>query len=119
MTHPRFQIRTVYFVQRGNSSTLRIPNDLYNVEVWEGSRLLSTRSVAAFEREGEAQAEADRRQDEAYPQDLKVVSGGVRCPVHGVQAGAEYKAQDPAPCGCAWVWEDARLIAVPSRRAPS
>jgi excisionase family DNA binding protein len=32
----------------------------------------------------------------------------VRCPRHG-KVVAEYKAQDPAPCGCAWVWEDGLL----------
>lgn len=38
-----------------------------------------------------------------------------RCPVHG-EADGEYEAQDPAPCGCAWVWDEktGRLIAVPS-----
>lgn len=37
-----------------------------------------------------------------------------RCPVHGEQ-NTQYQAQDPAPCGCAWVWEDNKLIAVPKR----
>jgi type IV pilus biogenesis protein CpaD/CtpE len=48
---------------------------------------------------------------------VKVEVGGVRCPVHGVQRDAEYAQQDPAPCGCAWVWDEARarLEAVPSR----
>jgi hypothetical protein len=36
-----------------------------------------------------------------------------RCPVHGAQ-DTEYRAQT-APCGCAWVWENGRLIAAPGR----
>jgi hypothetical protein len=35
------------------------------------------------------------------------------CPAHGPQ-DTEYRAQT-APCGCAWVWENGRLIAVPGR----
>lgn len=46
---------------------------------------------------------------------LDAATGAPRCPWHGPQRGAEYKQQDPAPCGCAWVFEDARLVAVPSR----
>ena len=46
---------------------------------------------------------------------MDAATGHPRCPWHGVQRGAEYAAQDPAPCGCAWVWEDDRLVAVPSR----
>jgi hypothetical protein len=29
--------------------------------------------------------------------------GRCLCPFHGLVEGAEYEAQDPAPCGCAWV----------------
>jgi hypothetical protein len=36
-----------------------------------------------------------------------------RCPAHGPQ-DTEYRAQT-APCGCAWVWENGRLIATPGR----
>lgn len=39
--------------------------------------------------------------------------GKLRCPRHGA-IRAEYKPQDPAPCGCAWIWEDEYLVAVPS-----
>ena len=39
----------------------------------------------------------------------------IRCGGCGRKVKAEYKAQDPAPCGCAWVWEGDRLVAVPSR----
>ena len=39
----------------------------------------------------------------------------VRCGNCGHKVKAEYKAQDPAPCGCAWVWENGRLIAVSHR----
>jgi hypothetical protein len=48
--------------------------------------------------------------------------GTVRCPVHGEIRNStmdDYKAQDPAPCGCAFVWDETQrniLIAVPSRR---
>lgn len=38
-----------------------------------------------------------------------------RCPVHGEQE-TRYEAQDPAPCGCAWVWENGKLIAAPGRK---
>jgi hypothetical protein len=47
--------------------------------------------------------------------EVKAVQGGVRCPRHGMQKGATYGAQDPAPCGCGWVWENGKLIAVPQR----
>lgn len=47
---------------------------------------------------------------------LDAGTGAPTCPVHGPQRGAEYRAQDPAPCGCAWVWENGRLVAAPSRR---
>ncbi len=49
---------------------------------------------------------------------VTIVPGGCRCPQHGEQPGAEYKAQDPAPCGCAWVWDEATalLVAVLSRK---
>ena len=36
----------------------------------------------------------------------------IQCSGCGRKVKAEYKAQDPAPCGCAWVWEGDRLIAV-------
>jgi excisionase family DNA binding protein len=39
-------------------------------------------------------------------------NGLIHCPHHG-NIEATYAAQDPAPCGCAWVWEDELLIAVP------
>jgi hypothetical protein len=41
--------------------------------------------------------------------------GKVRCGNCGRKVEAEYKAQNPAPCGCAWVWENGRLIAISSR----
>lgn len=42
---------------------------------------------------------------------------GCICPCHGFVAGAERKQQDPAPCGCAWVWDESgTLEAVPSRK---
>lgn len=46
---------------------------------------------------------------------VRQVAGGVLCTACRRVVQAEYKAQDPAPCGCAWVWEDNRLVAVPSR----
>lgn len=48
---------------------------------------------------------------------VTIVPGGCRCPHCGVVKEAEYKAQDPAPCGCAWVWDESTglLIATPSR----
>lgn len=46
--------------------------------------------------------------------EVKIISDGCRCPVHGNQKGAEYKEQT-APCGCKWVWEKGKLIAVPKR----
>jgi len=45
---------------------------------------------------------------------VKITQTGIRCPRHGIVPGAEYRAADPAPCGCAWVWEGGRLMAVPS-----
>lgn len=48
---------------------------------------------------------------------MDAATGQPRCPWHGPQRGAEYGAQDPAPCGCAWVWEGGQLVAVPSRVA--
>ena len=30
--------------------------------------------------------------------------GRCLCPFHGVVEGAEYEAQNPAPCGCAWFY---------------
>ena len=47
---------------------------------------------------------------------LDAATGLPRCPWHGVQRGAEYAAQDPAPCGCAWVWENGQLVATDSRQ---
>ena len=55
----------------------------------------------------------------ATPQNaIYVTVGGIRCPKHGLVAGARYQEQDPAPCGCAWVWDEAThcLVAVPSRK---
>ena len=48
---------------------------------------------------------------------IDAATGAPRCPWHGPQVGAEYGQQDPAPCGCAWVWsaDGHRLEAVPSR----
>jgi hypothetical protein len=43
------------------------------------------------------------------------VDGTVHCTC-GRHVRAAYEAQDPAPCGCAWVWEDGRLIVAPSYR---
>ena len=42
--------------------------------------------------------------------------GKIKCRGCGKKVKAEYKAQDPAPCGCAWVWENGHLVAVPSRK---
>ena len=61
----------------------------------------------------------DEMQDE-----MQLVVGATRnnkigciCPVHGFIEGAERKQQDPAPCGCAWVWnEEGLLEAVPSSK---
>ena len=47
---------------------------------------------------------------------LDPATGQPRCPCHGAQRGAEYAAQDPAPCGCAWVWENGQLVATDSRQ---
>jgi hypothetical protein len=37
----------------------------------------------------------------------------IRCPHHGKLdvSADEYRAQNPAPCGCVWEWEGERLIA--------
>ena len=56
-----------------------------------------------------------QRQETANRVTLDAATGAPRCPYHGPQRGAQYAAQDPAPCGCAWVWEDDQLVAVPSR----
>ena len=56
----------------------------------------------------------NRTNDNAVKLDAR--TGAPACPRHGPQRGAEYRAQDPAPCGCTWVWENGQLIAVPSRR---
>jgi len=37
---------------------------------------------------------------------VTIASGGCVCPVHGFVKGAEYGQQEPAPCGCSWVWDD-------------
>lgn len=44
--------------------------------------------------------------------------GKIKCRGCGKRVRAEYKAQDPAPCGCAWVWDEKThvLVAVPSRK---
>ena len=39
----------------------------------------------------------------------------IRCDGCGKTVEAEYKAQSPAPCGCVWVWENGKLIAVAHR----
>lgn len=48
---------------------------------------------------------------------IDAATGAPRCPWHGAQLGAEYVAQDPAPCGCVWAWsaDGRRLEAAPSR----
>jgi hypothetical protein len=33
-------------------------------------------------------------------------TGLVHCHRCGKRVKAEYKEQDPAPCGCAWVWSE-------------
>ncbi len=38
-------------------------------------------------------------------------TGLIHCHFCGRHVHAEYKAQDPAPCGCAWVWENGQLVA--------
>lgn len=42
---------------------------------------------------------------------------GVCCPIHGDIPAARYGQQEPAPCGCSWVWDeqDGSLRAVPYR----
>jgi len=42
-------------------------------------------------------------------------NGKIKCPGCGRKIKAEYRQQTPAPCGCDWVWENGRLIAVPHR----
>lgn len=41
-------------------------------------------------------------------------TGLIHCHFCGRRVRGEYQAQDPAPCGCAWVWENGRLVAAPS-----
>ncbi len=50
---------------------------------------------------------------------VTIASGGCICPRHGFVAGAVREQQDPAPCGCAWVWDERTglLEAVPSWKA--
>ncbi len=50
---------------------------------------------------------------------VTATSGGCICPRHGFVAGAVREQQDPAPCGCAWVWDERTglLEAVPSWKA--
>jgi hypothetical protein len=46
----------------------------------------------------------------------QTADGRVRCGGCGQVMDAEYRAQDPAPCGCAWTWNEAgQLEAAPSR----
>ncbi len=46
----------------------------------------------------------------------RTADGRLCCGGCGETVRAEYKAQDPAPCGCAWVWtDDGKLEAVPTR----
>ena len=42
----------------------------------------------------------------------------VYCPWHGELTNttqADFRAQNPAPCGCTWTWLHRRLLAVPSQ----
>ena len=49
----------------------------------------------------------------------QTADGKLRCGGCGSTVDAEYRAQDPAPCGCAWTWSvlDGRYVleAAPSR----
>lgn len=45
---------------------------------------------------------------------LEQGTGLIHCHLCGKRVKGEYKAQDPAPCGCAWMWENGRLAAAPS-----
>lgn len=48
----------------------------------------------------------------------QMADGRIRCGGCGQVMDAEYRAQDPAPCGCAWTWNEAgQLEAAPSRGA--
>ena len=55
---PNFDRATVYFVQVGNSSTLRLGNESIAVvyEEWQGSQLLDTGLVSRHTTEAEARA---------------------------------------------------------------
>lgn len=49
----------------------------------------------------------------------QMADGRIRCGGCGQVMDAEYRAQDPAPCGCVWTWSvlDGRYVleAAPSR----
>lgn len=58
------------------------------------------------------------QQEVAMTARVTITDDGLHCQGCGKMVSAEYKQQDPAPCGCAWVWNEStqRLEAVPSRK---
>jgi len=36
---------------------------------------------------------------------VTITNAGLHCENCGKTVQAEYKAQNPAPCGCVWVWD--------------